>query len=81
LKYTLARSPSTLLNAACFTSNGAYAIPRPDYARETQEDLDRMAREGFVKPIIGKTYGFDEIPQALKDIDERRALGKLVLTP
>jgi NADPH2:quinone reductase len=60
---------------------GAFAIPRPDYARETQEDLDRMAREGFVKPIIGKTYGFDEIPQALKDIDERRALGKLVLVP
>ena len=60
---------------------GAFAIPRPDYARETQEDLDRMAREGFVKPIIGKTYGFDEVPQALKDIDERRALGKLVLVP
>jgi NADPH:quinone reductase len=60
---------------------GAYAIPRPDYARDTQEDLDRMAREGFVKPIIGKTYGFDEVPQALKDIDERRALGKLVLVP
>jgi NADPH:quinone reductase len=58
---------------------GAFAIPRPDYARETQADLDRMAREGFVKPIIGRTYGFDEIPQALKDIDERRALGKLVL--
>jgi NADPH:quinone reductase len=58
---------------------GAYAIPRPDYAREVQEDLDRMAREGHVKPIIGKTYGMDEVPQALKDIDERRALGKLVL--
>jgi NADPH2:quinone reductase len=58
---------------------GAYAIPRPDYAREVQEDLDRMAREGFVKPIIGKTYSLEEIPQALKDIDERRALGKLVL--
>jgi NADPH:quinone reductase len=60
---------------------GAFALPRPDYARETQEDLDRMAREGFVKPIVGKKYGFDEVPQALKDIDERRALGKLVLVP
>jgi NADPH:quinone reductase len=58
---------------------GAFAIPRPDYAREVQDDLDRMAREGQVKPIIGKTYAFDEVPQALKDIDERRALGKLVL--
>jgi NADPH:quinone reductase len=58
---------------------GAFALPRPDYAREVQEDLDQMAREGYVKPIIGKTYGFEDVPQALKDIDERRALGKLVL--
>ena len=43
---------------------GAFAIPRPDYARETQEDLDRMAREGFVKPIIGKTYGSTRCPGA-----------------
>ena len=58
---------------------GAFAIPRPDYAREVQADLDRMAREGHVKPIIGRTYALDEVPQALRDIDERRALGKLVL--
>jgi NADPH2:quinone reductase len=58
---------------------GAFAIPRPDYAREVADDLDRMVREGHVKPIIGKTYAIDEIPQALHDIDERRALGKLVL--
>ena len=58
---------------------GAFALPRPDYAREVQDDLDRMTREGHVKPIIGKSYAFDEVPQALKDIDERRALGKLVL--
>jgi NADPH2:quinone reductase len=58
---------------------GAFAIPRPDYAGEVAADLDRMVREGHVKPIVGKTYSLDEIPQALKDIDERRALGKLVL--
>jgi NADPH2:quinone reductase len=58
---------------------GAFAIPRPDYTRETQDDLDRMAREGHVKPIIGKTYAMDEVPEALNDIDGRRALGKLVL--
>jgi NADPH2:quinone reductase len=58
---------------------GAFAIPRPDYAREVAADLDRMVREGHVKPIVGKTYAFDEVPQALRDIDERRAVGKLVL--
>jgi len=59
---------------------GAFAIPRPEYAREVAADLDRMVAAGHVKPIIGKTYALDEIPQALKDIEERRALGKLVLT-
>ena len=58
---------------------GAFAIPRPEYAREVAEDLDRMVAEGHVKPIIGKTYALDEVPQALRDIDERRATGKLVL--
>jgi NADPH:quinone reductase len=58
---------------------GAFAIPRPEYAREVATDLDRMVAEGHVKPIIGKTYAFDEVPQALRDIDERRATGKLVL--
>lgn len=59
---------------------GAFAIPRPEYAREVADDLDRMVREGHVKPIVGGTYGFEEIPQALRDIEERRALGKLVLS-
>jgi NADPH2:quinone reductase len=58
---------------------GHYALTRPDYLREVGEDLDRMVREGHVKPIVGKTYGFEEVPQALRDLDERRAVGKLVL--
>jgi NADPH2:quinone reductase len=47
--------------------------------REVATDLARMVAEGHVKPIVGRTYGFDEVPQALKDIEGRRALGKLVL--
>jgi NADPH2:quinone reductase len=58
---------------------GAFAIPRPDYANEVATDLDRMVAEGHVKPIIGKTYGMGDVPQALNDIDNRKALGKLVL--
>lgn len=58
---------------------GHYALTRPDYLKEVGEDLDRMVRAGHVKPIVGKRYGFDEVPSALRDIDERRAVGKLVL--
>jgi NADPH:quinone reductase len=58
---------------------GHYAFTRPDYLKEVGEDLERMVREGHVKPIVGKRYAFDQVPQALRDIDERRAVGKLVL--
>ena len=58
---------------------GAFAFERPDYLREVGEDLERMVRDGDVHPIVGKTYALDEVPQALRDLDERRAVGKLVL--
>lgn len=58
---------------------GAFAFERPDYLREVGEDLERMVRDGHVHPIVGKTYALDEVPQALRDLDERRAVGKLVL--
>jgi len=58
---------------------GHFAMSRPDYIREVGDDLERMVREGFVKPVVGKRYSFDEVSQALRDLDERRAVGKLVL--
>jgi NADPH2:quinone reductase len=58
---------------------GHYAFTRPDYLRAVGEDLERMAREGHVKPIIGGRYAFDEVSRALSDLAERRAAGKLVL--
>jgi NADPH:quinone reductase len=58
---------------------GHYAFTRPDYLRAVGDDLDRMVREGFVEPIVGGRYGFGEAAQALRDLDERRAVGKLVL--
>jgi NADPH2:quinone reductase len=58
---------------------GAFAFPRPDYLKAVAEDLNRMVREGHVRPIVGRRYAFDEVSEALRDLDERRALGKLVL--
>jgi NADPH2:quinone reductase len=58
---------------------GEFALRRPDYVRKVGEDLDRMIAAGHVRPIVGRTYAFDEVPQALRDLGERRAVGKLVL--
>lgn len=58
---------------------GHYAFTRPDYLRAVGDDLERMATEGWVRPLVGGRYGFDDVPRALRDLDERRAVGKLVL--
>jgi NADPH:quinone reductase len=59
---------------------GEFALRRPEYLREVGEDLERMIDSGHVRPIVGRTYAFDDVPQALRDLDERRAVGKLVLS-
>jgi NADPH2:quinone reductase len=35
--------------------------------------------EGVVKPVVGQRFAFEQAAEALKTIDERRALGKVVL--
>jgi NADPH2:quinone reductase len=52
---------------------------RPEVAGEIARDLERLADEGFVRPMVGATYPLEEGPRALRDLDERRATGKLVL--
>jgi NADPH:quinone reductase len=59
---------------------GAFVGDKPDVIAETAADLERMAAEGHVKPIVSKTYPLEDGAQALRDIDERRAVGKIVLT-
>jgi NADPH2:quinone reductase len=58
---------------------GHFAFERPEYVKEVAADLERMVADGHVKPVVGKQYRLDEVPQALRDLDERRATGKLVL--
>jgi NADPH:quinone reductase-like Zn-dependent oxidoreductase len=38
-----------------------------------------MISTGHVRPIVGRRYAFDDAADALRDLDERRAVGKLVL--
>jgi NADPH2:quinone reductase len=58
---------------------GHFAFERPEYLSEVAADLDRMVGDGHLKPVIGGSYSMEEVPQALRDLDERRAIGKLVL--
>jgi NADPH2:quinone reductase len=58
---------------------GAYAMGKPDYLRETGAELERLIESGGVRPVVGRRLGFDEAAEALRVIDRREALGKVVL--
>lgn len=58
---------------------GAFVGLRPEVTQRIHADLLTWAETGIVAPIIGKTYAMKDGAQALRDLDERRATGKLVL--
>jgi NADPH:quinone reductase len=58
---------------------GHFAFERPEYIREVGEDLERMVGDGHVRPIVGRRYRLEQAADALRDLDGRNAVGKLVL--
>jgi NADPH2:quinone reductase len=58
---------------------GAYVLGKPDVNRETGAEIDRLAANGFVKPIVGARFPLDRAADALELIDSRGATGKVVL--
>lgn len=58
---------------------GAYAMARPGFMQDQWSELEPMLASGVVKPPIGATYEIDDFGQALVDLDDRLALGKLVV--
>jgi NADPH:quinone reductase len=58
---------------------GAYAMGNPDYLRSTGLELERLIESGGVRPVVGRRLAFDEAAEALRVIDRREALGKVVL--
>lgn len=58
---------------------GAYVMGNPERNRAIGEAVGGMVEEGFVRPIVGSCLPLEEAPEALRAIDERRAVGKVVL--
>ncbi len=58
---------------------GAYALARPELCVEIGEQLARLIDGGFVRPLVGARFPLERASEALQEIDERRATGKVVL--
>ncbi len=58
---------------------GAYVMGNPARNRAIGEAVERMIDEGFIRPIVGSCVSLEQAGDAFRAIDERRALGKVVL--
>ena len=59
---------------------GAYVMGSPERNRAIGEAVEQMIDAGQIAPIVGASYPLADARQAFRLIDERRALGKVVLT-
>jgi len=58
---------------------GAYVMPKPDLNREIGAAISGLIDAGFVRPLIGQRFALEQAAEALHTLDERRAVGKVVL--
>jgi NADPH2:quinone reductase len=60
---------------------GAYVLKRPGYVGGQWDALLPHLASGAISPPIGATFDLDGAADALCTLDERRATGKVLLTP
>ena len=56
-----------------------WVIQQPDAAREIGDVVTRLIDEGAIRPFVGATFALEEGADALRLIEQRGALGKVVL--
>jgi NADPH2:quinone reductase len=60
---------------------GRFARTEPDRNRRNLETLGRWWLDGRIDPLVSRTYALDDAVDALRRMDERGAVGKLVILP
>ena len=56
-----------------------YGTGLPAIEQRAHDDLMALVEEGRYKPLVRRTISFDEVPSALRDLAERRTLGRVVV--
>ena len=85
--FTEGRIPTVQVNRLLFRNIevagaawGAFLAVDPALLQTTQRALEALIEAGAVAPIVGATFALAEAADALRMLDERRAVGKVVLT-
>ncbi|MAQ16521.1 MAG: NADPH:quinone oxidoreductase [Sandaracinus sp.] len=60
---------------------GAWAMRHPDAHAANMAALFRLHADGALRPHVSERYALDETADALRAMDERKVLGKVVIVP
>ena len=60
---------------------GSWAMTNPAKHAANLEALFALHAEGKLRPHVSKRYTLEEVPAALRDLDARKVLGKVVVRP
>ena len=58
---------------------GLYVREHPDSTVQTQRALESLYQAGHIRPVVGNRYRLNEARAALKDLADRKVIGKAVL--
>ncbi|MFL5349455.1 MAG: NADPH:quinone oxidoreductase family protein [Hyalangium sp.] len=58
---------------------GAFLMSDPALTPAIAQELAKLAEQGVVSPLVGTVYPLEQGAQALRELEQRRATGKVVL--
>ncbi len=58
---------------------GQYVQQHPEFLGHTHEVLTAMSLGGQIQPVVGKTYTLEQVPAGLRDLADRKIVGKAVI--
>jgi NADPH2:quinone reductase len=58
---------------------GAFLLHEPSLTPTIAKDLEAMAEQGILEPVVGSIFPLEQGAQALRELEARRATGKVVL--
>ena len=59
---------------------GGYVVSHPEYEKQAHAALMKMYDAGKIRPSVNAMYPFEEAPRGLRDLADRKVMGKAVLT-
>lgn len=86
LGFTGREIPSVKVNRLLMTNTSVMGVAsaefwsgEPEYAGQQWRDLMPLVQSGRIDPLIGPVFALDDAAGAIRELDERRAFGKVLI--